>query len=62
MDYSKKPEKENPRSSTNPLSQLIFLWIFPFLLRGTTRGLNTEDLTKCLEKDHSEVLGDKLET
>lgn len=61
MDYSKKPEKKNPRSSKNPLSHLIFLWIVPILFRGTTRGLNTDDLTKCLEKDQSELLGDKLE-
>lgn len=62
MDYSKKPEKENPRSSSNPLLQLTFLWMLPLLYRGSKKGLSTDDLTKCMEKDNSELLGDKLES
>lgn len=62
MDYSEKPSNKNPRSSRNPLSQFLLLWIVPFLFRGTTKGLNADDLTKCMKKDHSETLGDQLET
>lgn len=61
MDFSKKPERENPRKGANPLSQLFFLWIVPVFWKGTRKGLNTDDLTHCLRKDESEVLGDELE-
>lgn len=33
MDYSKKPERKNPRKGVNPLSQLLFLWIVPVMFR-----------------------------
>jgi ATP-binding cassette, subfamily C (CFTR/MRP), member 4 len=61
MDSSKKPEQPNPRQNANPLSQLLFGWIIPLLFKGTRKGLHTDDLTKNLEKDNSELLGDKLE-
>uniref|UniRef100_A0A336LRH9 CSON001220 protein n=1 Tax=Culicoides sonorensis TaxID=179676 RepID=A0A336LRH9_CULSO len=61
MDNSKKPEKENPRKYANPLSKLLFCWIIPLMFTGTRHGLTTENLTKCLEKDESEMLGNKLE-
>lgn len=61
MDNSKKPENENPRKNANPLSKLVFCWIIPLLFYGARRGLNTDNLTKCLEKDESEMLGNKLE-
>lgn len=61
MDFSKKPERENPRKGANPLSQLFFFWIVPVFWKGTRKGLNTDDLTHCLRIDESEVLGDELE-
>lgn len=61
MDHSKKPETENPKERSNPLSQLFFIWAIPLLRKGAKKGLNQEDVTKCLEKDRSEQLGDKLE-
>ncbi|XP_055303160.1 ATP-binding cassette sub-family C member 4-like [Sitodiplosis mosellana] len=61
MDSSRKPEKSNPRKGANPLSQLFFLWVIPLFWKGTRKGLNTDDLTQCLEKDESESLGDELE-
>ncbi|XP_063699793.1 ATP-binding cassette sub-family C member 4 [Culicoides brevitarsis] len=61
MDNSVKPTKENPKKGSNPLSKLIFGWIFPLFFQGTRRGLNTDNLTKCLDKDESEMLGNKLE-
>lgn len=61
MDSSRKPKRENPREGANPLSQLFFLWIIPLFWKGSRTGLNTDDLTQCLKKDGSEMLGDELE-
>lgn len=61
MDHSKKPETVNPRAKSNPFSQLFFTWTIPLLSKGAKKGLNQEDLTKCLDKDRSEQLGDRLE-
>lgn len=61
MDSSAKPERKNPRERANFFSQLIFAWTVPLLYRGCRQGLNTDDLTECLEADHSEQLGDRLE-
>lgn len=61
MDSGRKPDRKNPRKGANPLSQLFFLWIIPLFWKGARKGLNTDDLTQCLEKDESEMLGDHLE-
>ncbi|XP_004519652.1 multidrug resistance-associated protein 4 [Ceratitis capitata] len=61
MDSTRKPEKINPRRHANILSQLLFVWAIPLLFKGSKRGLNTDDLTKCMPKDCSEDLGDSLE-
>ncbi|XP_050316874.1 ATP-binding cassette sub-family C member 4 [Bactrocera neohumeralis] len=61
MDSSRKPEKINPRRHANILSQLLFVWAMPLLFKGAKNGLNTDDLTKCMPKDSSEDLGDRLE-
>lgn len=61
MDSGRKPERKNPRKGANPISQLFFLWIVPLFWKGTRKGLNTDDLTACLQKDESETLGDCLE-
>ncbi|XP_054082256.1 ATP-binding cassette sub-family C member 4 [Zeugodacus cucurbitae] len=61
MDSSRKPEKINPRRHANILSQLLFIWAIPLLFKGTKNGLTTDDVTKCMPKDCSEDLGDRLE-
>lgn len=61
MDYSKKPEQNNPRKEASGLSQLLFFWAVPLLYKGSKYGLNTNDLTKCLKKDKAENLADRLE-
>lgn len=61
MDFSKKPERKNPRKGANLISRLFFLWMMPVFWKGTRKGLNTDDLTRCLRKDGSEMLGDELE-
>lgn len=52
---------EHPKKSANFLSQLLFLWIVPTLYKGSRNGLDKEAITKCLDEDRSEILGDKLE-
>lgn len=61
MDSGKKPEKPNPRNGANPLSQLLFLWIIPLFWYGAHKGLTADDLTTCLPKDRSSLLGNRLE-
>ena len=61
MDHSKKPEKENPKKAANLLSQLFLTWTIPVMWKGAKSGLTQDDLTKCLERDQSEPLGDQLE-
>lgn len=61
MDFSKKPGRENPRKGANFLSQLFIFWTVPLVWRGMKNGLTTKDLTKCLQEDRSDSLGDDLE-
>lgn len=61
MDSGKKPDKTNPRRGVNIISQIFFIWIIPLFWKGVRRGLTTEDMTKCLDKDKSDALGDELE-
>jgi len=61
MDSTKKPQRSNYRQGANILSQLLFLWAVPLLFKGSRKGLSTKDLTVCLDKDESKVLGDTLE-
>ncbi|XP_068157078.1 ATP-binding cassette sub-family C member 4 [Drosophila tropicalis] len=61
MDSSSKPERKNPREHANIISQLLFAWAVPLLYRGSRKGVDTKDLTACLEEDYSEPLGDRLE-
>lgn len=61
MDSGRKPDKENPRRGVNIISQILFIWIIPLFWNGVRRGLTTDDLTKCLDKDKSDKLGDELE-
>ncbi|XP_065077152.1 ATP-binding cassette sub-family C member 4 [Ochlerotatus camptorhynchus] len=61
MDSTRKPEKKNPRKGAFYLAQLSFGWLLPLFFKGCRRGLNKDDLTKCLKKDKSEDLGDRLE-
>lgn len=61
MDFSKKPEHENPRKGANLISQLFLLWTAPLLWKGMNNGLTKKDLIKCLEEDKSNDLADNLE-
>lgn len=61
MDFSKKPELENPRKGANVISKLFYLWTLPLFWKGMKNGLTTDDMTKCLQKDKSEELTDEME-
>lgn len=61
MDFNKKPHLENPAEGANFISQIFFLWTIPLFWKGMKDGLTTNDLTKCLQNDKSEKLGDELE-
>ena len=61
MDKSKKPDKQNPRYNANIFSQIIFGWTIRLMFKGCRYGITSNNLTKCLDKDLSEDLGDELE-
>lgn len=61
MDFTKKPQQESLDKDANPISRLFLLWMAPFVWKGMKNGLATNDLTKCMTKDRSDVLGDELE-
>lgn len=61
MDNSKKPEKPHPFENTNIINRIFLTWLIPILYKGSKSGLTTDDLTKSLKNDDSQMLGDKLE-
>lgn len=61
MHNPKVPINENPRKNVNSISQLTFWWLIPTLYKGSKNGLDHEDVTKCLDRDCSTMLGNKLE-
>lgn len=61
MDHTRKPVRQNPQHGAWFGSQLFFMWIVPFLWKGSRNGLNSESLTKCMPVDKSADLGDRLE-
>lgn len=61
MHHPRISTVENPRKRANSVSQLLFTWIVPTLYEGSRKGLDLENIAKCLDEDRSEVLGDQLE-
>lgn len=61
MHHPKISTVQNPRNRANSVSKLLFVWIVPTLYEGSRKGLDQENITKCLDEDRSEVLGDTLE-
>ena len=51
----------NPRKDANIFSVLFFSWVIPLLKNGYRKDLEQQDLYESLDKDHSEVLGSRLE-
>lgn len=61
MDSSRKPELRNPRQGVAAWSQLLFGWVVPVLWHGCRNGISTDQLTQCMPRDDSAMLGDQLE-
>lgn len=49
MDYSKKPDRKNPRKGANPLSQFLFLWMVPVMFRVSHAAPNAAVLAVALQ-------------
>ncbi|XP_034487738.1 probable multidrug resistance-associated protein lethal(2)03659 [Drosophila innubila] len=51
---------ENPREHINPISELLFCFIFPLLVKGRKKTLDQPDLYRPLKEHKSDTLGDRL--
>ncbi|KAM8706128.1 hypothetical protein ACLKA7_010417 [Drosophila subpalustris] len=51
---------ENPREHSNPISELMFCFIFPLLVKGRKKTLDQPDLYRPLKEHKSDTLGDRL--
>lgn len=56
------PLKPNPRTSTNFLSKLTFLWTLPIFRQGLRKEFEESDLFQPLSEHESGLIGAKLET
>ncbi|KAF7279579.1 hypothetical protein GWI33_006975 [Rhynchophorus ferrugineus] len=62
MDYTGKcPKRSNPCQNVNPLSELMFIYMFPIFRRTYKEKLTEDDLFSPLPSHDSSILGDKLE-
>lgn len=60
MDYKEYTLPPNPIARANPISKILFLWIFPLFWKGYRKELEEEDLYGILKEDETDHLGDKL--
>lgn len=61
MDFTSKKLPPNPLSKANPISKILFLWVFPLFVKGYSKDLEEEDLYDILKEDQTERVGDELE-
>ncbi|CAH0551541.1 unnamed protein product [Brassicogethes aeneus] len=62
MDRTIKKEKKlNPAQTANPVSSIMFLYMFPIFTKSYKKQLSENDLFAPLEEHKSNLLGDKLE-
>uniref|UniRef100_A0A0K2T7J4 ATP-binding cassette sub-family C member 4 n=1 Tax=Lepeophtheirus salmonis TaxID=72036 RepID=A0A0K2T7J4_LEPSM len=62
MDFQQEYFQEtNPKSKTNILSNILFLWTIPFIRKGQKEDFDVHDLYKTLREDYSRELNDRLE-
>ncbi|CAB4055240.1 ABCC4 [Lepeophtheirus salmonis] len=59
--FVKKSLETNPKSKTNILSNILFLWTIPFIRKGQKEDFDVHDLYKTLREDYSRELNDRLE-
>ena len=58
---AKSTNKENPRRNSNIFSILSFWWLNNFLLTGSRRCLENEDLFPLLDEDKTKTSTEKLQ-
>ncbi|EDV91221.1 probable multidrug resistance-associated protein lethal(2)03659 [Drosophila grimshawi] len=51
---------ENPRESSNPISEVMFCFVFPVFFKGRKKTLQQPDLYCPLKEHKSDTLGDRL--
>ncbi|XP_017778100.1 PREDICTED: multidrug resistance-associated protein 4 [Nicrophorus vespilloides] len=61
MDPGIQLTADNPHRKANILSRLCFTWMIGLFRKGVKYGLKVSDLYKTLDRDKSDMLGDKLE-
>eukprot|EP00096_Caligus_rogercresseyi_P011383 TRINITY_DN4461_c0_g1_i2.p1 TRINITY_DN4461_c0_g1~~TRINITY_DN4461_c0_g1_i2.p1 ORF type:complete len:890 (+),score=159.36 TRINITY_DN4461_c0_g1_i2:173-2842(+) len=62
MDFQQEYFQEtNPKSKTNIISNIFFLWTIPFIRKGQKADFDINDLYKTLREDYSRGLNDRLE-
>ncbi|XP_014221737.1 probable multidrug resistance-associated protein lethal(2)03659 [Trichogramma pretiosum] len=61
MDATGANNLANPREKANPFSVVFWCWTLRLFKKGYTKILTVEDLYNPLKKDHSTLLGDRLE-
>lgn len=61
MEGVRKSLPPNPRAKANIFSILTFWWTIELFRKGYRKVLELGDLFTPLERDNSEVLGDRLE-
>ncbi|XP_039296147.1 probable multidrug resistance-associated protein lethal(2)03659 [Nilaparvata lugens] len=62
MEALRRKAPDNPREHASCLSSVFFLWTYKVLRDGYSRIFEISDISKPLKEDHSDVLGDRLET
>ncbi|XP_060535204.1 probable multidrug resistance-associated protein lethal(2)03659 isoform X2 [Cylas formicarius] len=63
MDNTAKyPDRPNPLRGANPISELMFFYMFPIFKKSYKKQLTEDDLFSPLRSHNSCILGQKLET
>lgn len=61
MDFKENQLPPNPYERANPLSKLLFFWVFPLFSKGYNKDLEEQDLYAVLKQDETSKIGDSLE-
>lgn len=61
MESIRRNLPPNPRDKANIISVLFFTWTIKLFRIGYTKVLDLQDLFRPINKDRSDLLGDRLE-
>ncbi|KAB0798127.1 hypothetical protein PPYR_09120 [Photinus pyralis] len=61
MDFTKKYDNPNPEVSANPISKLLYWWLFRLFYNGYKKDIEAKDLYSINKCDYSEKLGNIME-